>query len=643
MSNSKYYQLWTYMNAVAIIATLALLVVTAVFLYKESSLGGGRERLTGQAAFVAGSIGTEFIPLPVLEVISDLDPEGFPAPTVEPKTGAWKGGWVDLYGFLENRGDEETIPSREPALKSLLREDLRKQLPIGFSISYLRPTQPDPSPVAFVGLACAGCHSSRLPDRGPGGKLVYGAGNNALDLIGFFEAFRGLLIKRRYADVPALHATLKTARSITEGPDLDASVDPEAFEYVLSLSNVERARAQRTPPLHKLTTAQRLMVWYWIVGSRTAALSTLKKYDLPSTPSQLRSPAFNSTGPGRTKPFVTLVNSVLDLPARDNHGYSKIPAVFREGDRIWSQFDGSVRDHNTRSGLAAMTSGGSVHNLSGLGVADHVIEAASYTRTALVGPRWEQIFGQPSGGIPPNAGDDDESARLDATQRIGRDVYRKYCASCHGRPDPGRPNIWMTNHRDDRNFGKIFPAVNPATLPGAALSDWIGPLNPEEWELQHTDPERVAFRDSNRMPYILFTYFDQDHPHKSTREYFPLAHPLSVARDGIRNSGGYVSGPIDSAFSRAPYLHNGSVPTLAQLINLEPRPERFLRGQNAYDRDGVGLGNLPGPGGPKALYWMFDASQPGNLKVGHHYPWAPGDPKRNADELKALLAYLKSL
>src|SRR5689334_12302561 len=60
---------------VAIGLTLALLLATAAFVYLEHSLPGPRWFQHKQTVFVAGSIGTEFIPLPVLEVLPDIDPE----------------------------------------------------------------------------------------------------------------------------------------------------------------------------------------------------------------------------------------------------------------------------------------------------------------------------------------------------------------------------------------------------------------------------------------------------------------------------------------------------------------------------------------------------------------------------------------
>ncbi len=407
------------MPKVLIGVTLILLLLTAGLVAVEHSLPGPRWFRENQTVFVAGSIGTEFIPLPVLEVLPDIDSVRFPAPRKDEATGALVGGWIDRYGFLERRNEPRTYPNTGPELAQLLKDDPElAALPVGFTLSHFRPFSPDPSPVRFVGLACAGCHSVRLPDRGPTGKLVYGAGNSGLDLIGFFQAFRGVLLEKRVKD--SVPAEKRRAVSIVEAP----SLDPSDMEYALSLSSVEAAR--RKHELRELTTGERVMIWVWLQGAQSAAEHTTMKYDLPASPEQLRTPEYNPIGPGRTAPFVTLDNTVLNVPAFHNRGFSKIPAVFREKDRHWAQFDGSVVRPNTRSGLAAMTAGGSVHNLGGLGVGRNIIAAADYTVEDLQGPTWAEIFGEPP--APPGGGDPrpadaewnalGESARKGAT-RIG--------------------------------------------------------------------------------------------------------------------------------------------------------------------------------------------------------------------------------
>ena len=393
------------------------------------------------------------------------------------------------------------------------------------------------------------------------------------------------------------------------------------------------------------------MILAWLMGAQSSVETLKMRDDLPASPSELRTPEYNKVGPGRTEPFVTLDHAVLRLPAIHNTGYSKIPAVFHEGSRPWAQFDGSVKLPRTRSGLAAMTAGGSVHNLGGLGVARNIIAAAEYTLT-LAGPRWEEIFGQPKSPEPVTAAqksqtpEDQEARRLSSIQLEGRKVYRKYCAECHGQPALAGDREWPKPAGDHAALGKIIPAINPFKYPRTEwLEDWYVFPTEAEWKKQATDPSRVAFRDASIMPFTLFTYFDRGHPQKVTGEYYPLDHPLATDRNEIRNSGGYINVPIDSAFARAPFLHNGSVPTLAQLINLEPRPAKFLRGFNGYDTKSVGL-TAPltvSDAEKNDIFWMFDVSQPGNYNTGHNYPWAFDDPARDPAALRQLLEYLKSL
>jgi hypothetical protein len=637
-------RIWN-IDRVAIGMTLVLILATAVFVFLEHSLPGPRWFQNKQTVFVAGSIGTEFIPLPVLEVLPDIDPERFPPPRLDEKTQALAGGWVERYGFLERRNEDRTYPATNPELAALLNDDREFwALPVGFTLSNYRPFSPDPSPVRFVGLACAGCHSARLPDRGPSGKLVYGAGNTGLDLIGFFQAFRGVLLAKKVN--PSVPEERRRPLSVTEGPDLD----PSDYEYALSITSVQEVRKKRG--LRALTRPEQIMIWVWLRSAQAAAEKTKMKYDLPPTSEQLRTPEYNPVGPGRTEPFVTLDNEVLNLPAIHNRGFSKIPAVFREKDRPWAQFDGSVMLPNTRSGLAAMTAGGSVDNLGGLGIGRNIIDAADYTMDELVGPRWSDIFGSlPAAPFAAAAKPgDSEGAGLSEAQRRGREGYRKWCAGCHGQRDPTNPDVWQWKSFPD--FAKIVPAIDPFQFPKQQwLKDWLEFSDLSTWRRQATDPERVAFRDASVMPYTLFTYFDRNHPIKSTGEYYPLDHPLYTDRKKIRNSGGYINAPLDSLFARAPYLHNGSVPNLGQLLNLEPRPASFVRGFNKYDEKNVGLivsetKSVPDPAKSRPeepLVWPFDTGAVGNLNTGHNYPWTPDEAKQHVDELKDLLEYLKTL
>ena len=60
-------------------------------------------------------------------------------------------------------------------------------------------------------------------------------------------------------------------------------------------------------------------------------------------------------------------------------------------------------------------------------------------------------------------------------------------------------------------------------------------------------------------------------------------------RPGVVKSDGYLSPPLDGIWMRAPYLHNGSVPTLRDLLNVPAeRPATFHRGYDVFDPAKVG-------------------------------------------------------
>jgi mono/diheme cytochrome c family protein len=106
---------------------------------------------------------------------------------------------------------------------------------------------------------------------------------------------------------------------------------------------------------------------------------------------------------------------------------------------------------------------------------------------------------------------------------------------------------------------------------------------------------------------------------------------------GFRKTAGYMAVPLEGVWLRAPYLHNGSVPSLADLLETaDHRPPRFWRGYDVYDQVKVGFVTS----GPEAERrgTLFDAAQPGNGNAGHLY-----GTDLSADDKRALLEYLKTL
>jgi hypothetical protein len=107
---------------------------------------------------------------------------------------------------------------------------------------------------------------------------------------------------------------------------------------------------------------------------------------------------------------------------------------------------------------------------------------------------------------------------------------------------------------------------------------------------------------------------------------------------------GYVAPPLDGVWATAPYLHNGSVPTLMDLLNPDQRPKIWRRTADGYDTKKVGieaesLTELPRASGPGVRRDYYQTSMPGLANSGHRYPAKPLSEK----DQNALLEYLKTL
>jgi hypothetical protein len=104
----------------------------------------------------------------------------------------------------------------------------------------------------------------------------------------------------------------------------------------------------------------------------------------------------------------------------------------------------------------------------------------------------------------------------------------------------------------------------------------------------------------------------------------------------FRKTDGYVNMPLDGVWLRAPYLHNGSVPTLRALLFPAQRPETFYRAYDVYDWDDLGFVSA-GPDAEREGV-LFDTRLRGNGNGGHAY-----GADLPVDQKDALLEYLKTL
>jgi mono/diheme cytochrome c family protein len=190
----------------------------------------------------------------------------------------------------------------------------------------------------------------------------------------------------------------------------------------------------------------------------------------------------------------------------------------------------------------------------------------------------------------------------------------------------------------------------------ARLQDWIGALAPPPYPFP-IDRELAAQGEP-----IFQSHCAACHAFggEKTGEPIPIAWLgtdrrrfdswTTQARDGFnaldaydwryshfRKTSGYMAQALDGLWARAPYLHNGSVPTLADLLrDPDQRPREFWVGYDVYDKEKVGfLSNGPEA---QAAGRLFDTKLPGNANSGHLYGTSLPEASK-----RALVEYLKTL
>jgi hypothetical protein len=105
----------------------------------------------------------------------------------------------------------------------------------------------------------------------------------------------------------------------------------------------------------------------------------------------------------------------------------------------------------------------------------------------------------------------------------------------------------------------------------------------------------------------------------------------------FRKTNGYANHPLDGIWLRAPYLHNGSVPSIRDLLEApELRPNVFYRGYDVYDQVKLGfLSDVAAADGQ--VFSRYDTAVPGNANTGHVYGTT-----LSADDKRAVVEYLKT-
>ncbi len=299
-------------------------------------------------------------------------------------------------------------------------------------------------------------------------------------------------------------------------------------------------------------------------------------------------------GPGRTDTFnpnKVLFNFPLDqLPEAERNAAVDFPSIWLQKPRQGMQlhWDGNNVMAEERNKNAAF----------GTGTTPPTIDLPAIARIE----DWMLTVTPPKYILPID----------EAKAAHGAKLYTEYCAGCHG-----------ANGRD-------FALPSTQTARECLAS---GPADDELYAPQVGRITRIEDIGTDRHRLDSYTY--------------ELAVQLGTIYAGYphrychyRKTYGYANMPLDGIWLRAPYLHNGSVPTLRDL--LEPaaaRPRRFYRGNNVYDGTRGGfVSSVAAASGRR--FFLYDTHLPGNSNAGHEGA-AYGTELAPADK-DALVEYLKT-
>ena len=102
-------------------------------------------------------------------------------------------------------------------------------------------------------------------------------------------------------------------------------------------------------------------------------------------------------------------------------------------------------------------------------------------------------------------------------------------------------------------------------------------------------------------------------------------------------SNNYKARPLNGIWATGPFLHNGSVPTLAELLKTDTeRVKEFYVGSWTFDATNVGITSVAEEGGVK--HFLFKTMLKGNSNAGHDY-----GTDLTPDQKKQLIEYVKTL
>ncbi|KMT66784.1 di-heme-cytochrome C peroxidase [Catenovulum maritimum] len=264
--------------------------------------------------------------------------------------------------------------------------------------------------------------------------------------------------------------------------------------------------------------------------------------------------------------------------------------------------------------------------------------------------------------------------KIDKTKaKLGKKLFVQHCQSCHlgiERDNPNRKVVaqmsQLSEIQTDSQMAKNSTSYTgySGIVEGIYLPTEVGNILLEEKTavasiltsatknvVATPDPDKGLVNKWLDWVYNLgATFFDNDIKESIKRGNYQA----DTTADPFASLNAYKARPLNGIWATAPYLHNGSVPSLYQLLlpKCSPakfqqetcRPEQFIVGSRKFDPVKVGFVSQGYEG------FVFDTSKVANSNAGHEYgtqdiTLSDGNilPALTDDERWLLVEYMKSL
>lgn len=330
-------------------------------------------------------------------------------------------------------------------------------------------------------------------------------------------------------------------------------------------------------------------------------------------------------GPGRTDAFGRIANATFgDAISPANYRVADAPVDYPQLWDMWTfdwvQWNGSAQQPMARNIGEALGVGATLNFFDANGqplqgtarypssVRVRDLHAIEETLQQLKPPTWpEDLFG---------AIDKPLAAR-------GRALFAENCAGCHVPRQSQEGERWVQHLH-------MIPVEVIGTDPNAAnnIASHRFDLSALQWDVNELKKMDVKLHPETKEPLDLsqlsvakglayVTAFVENRAYqeaKITPEEKPRMDGFGLPI-GVREKVAYKARPLAGVWATAPFLHNGSVPSIYQLLS--PQDERattFYKGTLEYDPRHLGYRTEPFTNG-----FLFDTRISGNRNSGHEF------------------------